>query len=126
MGLHSGTLLTSYNVEHKLCIVQEMRLSKELSTSTYMYVPFDPVATCTTIPGSPFSPFVPKGLTGPWNPSRPSLPSLPCWYTSDGMLPHSGEVVVCVDGATVDSVLLFALGLAVATQRDGKEWYNHE
>ena len=44
MGLHSGTLLTSYNVEHKLCIVQEMRLSKELSTSTYMYVPFDPVA----------------------------------------------------------------------------------
>ena len=40
-------------------------------------------------------------------------------------MPHSGEVVVCVVGATVDSVLLFALGLAVATQRDNKEWYNH-
>ena len=31
-----------------------------------------------------------------------------------------------MDGATVDFVLLFALGLAVATQRDGKEWYNHK
>ena len=124
MGLHSGMLLTSYNVEHKLCFVQEMRLSKELST--YMYVPFDPVAPCTTIPGSPFSPFVPEGPTGPWSPSRPSLPFLPCWYISEGMLPHSGEVVVCVDGATVDSALLSGLGLAVATQRDGKDWYNHE
>ena len=43
------------------------------------------------------------------------------------MLPHSGEVVVCVGGATVDSVLLLALGLAVATHgRDSKEWYNHK
>ena len=100
-----------------------MRLNKELHT--YLNVPIGPVAPCTTTPGSPFSPFVPEGPTGPGSPSRPSLPSLPCWYTSEGMLPHSGEVVVCVGGATVDSVLLFALELAVATQRDNKEWYNH-
>ena len=100
-----------------------MRLNTELCT--YTYVPIGPVAPCTTTPGSPFSPFVPEGPNGPGSPSLPSLPSLPCWYTSEGMLPHSGEVVICVGGATVDSVLLFALGLAVATQRDSKEWYNH-
>ena len=100
-----------------------MTLNKELPTYV-SYVPFGPVAPCATIPGSPFSPFVPDRPTGPGSPSRPSLPSLTCWYTSEGMLPHSGEVVFSVGGATVDSALLSALGPSVASQRDGKEWYS--
>ena len=87
-------------------------------------VPFDPVAPCTTIPGSPFSPFVPEGPAGPWSPSRPSLPSLPCCCSSKGTLPHSVEVVFTVGGATVKSALPSALGSTVASQRDNKEWHN--
>ena len=95
------------------------------SFRNFSNVPFDPVTPCTTIPGSPFSPFVPEGPAGPEGPSRPSLPSLPCCCTSKGTLPHSGEVVFTVGGATVESALLSALGSTVASQRDNKEWHNH-
>ena len=100
-----------------LRISYKMTLSEEV----HRFVPFDPVAPCATIPGSPFSPFVPEGPTGPGSPSRPSLPSLPCCCTSKGTLPHSGEVVFFMDGATVGGAtvaLAFVLGSTVAKQGD--------
>ena len=76
--------------------------------------------------GLPSPPLFQKVPTGPGSPSRPSLPSLPCCCTSKGTLPHSGEVVFTVGGATVESALLSALGSTVASQKDNKEWHNHK